>query len=472
MNNNELNERLELLEKAGMDRRHFLKLMGMTGMLTVAGTSQIKAFSSNAKGKIVIIGGGAAGLSMAARLMNWLDEPDVTLIDPSELQYYQPGFTLIASGVYKPEGVYKKQEACIPSGVKWIKDSVAAVDPVKNEIRTQTNGVVAYDFLVLTPGLQINWNLVEGMTQETLGQGNAHCIYDFEGAKRTWAALQEFGKKGGRGIFTDTYTKHKCGGAPKKICLLTEHYTRQQNTRDKVKLDYYTAAKELYDVKYYTTRLEEIYKERNVSITLNYRVKGIDTSAKKVFFNKVEKVEKEVKDEQTGKLTKVEEKIVTPYTEDYDFLHFTPPMSAPDFVRDSGLGWTEGKLAAEAWVMVDKETLVHKTYNNIVSLGDVAGIPTSKTSAAVRMQVPLAAKNLISLMEGKEPVEKYDGYAACPIITEYGKVLLCEFDYDKNPKPSVPFNFMDMSQEQWLAWVLKVYILKPMYFYGMLNGYA
>jgi hypothetical protein len=239
-----------------------------------------------------------------------------------------------------------------------------------------------------------------------------------------------------------------------------------------VKLDYFTAAHELYDVKYYTTRLEEIYKERNVSITLNYRVKGIDTSAKKVFFNKVEKVEKEVKDEQTGKLTKVEEKIVTPYTEDYDFLHFTPPMSAPDFVRDSGLGWTEGKLAAEAWVMVDKETLVHKTYNNIVSLGDVAGIPTSKTSAAVRMQVPLAAKNLISLMEGKEPVEKYDGYAACPIITEYGKVLLCEFDYDKNPKPSVPFNFMDMSQEQWLAWVLKVYILKPMYFYGMLNGYA
>ncbi|MDD4434464.1 MAG: FAD-dependent oxidoreductase, partial [Parabacteroides sp.] len=268
MNNNELNERLELLEKAGMDRRHFLKLMGMTGMLTVAGTSQIKAFSSNAKGKIVIIGGGAAGLSMAARLMNWLDEPDVTLIDPSELQYYQPGFTLIASGVYKPEDVYKKQEACIPSGVKWIKDSVAAVDPVKNEIRTQTNGVVAYDFLVLTPGLQINWNLVEGMTQETLGQGNAHCIYDFEGAKRTWAALQEFGKKGGRGIFTDTYTKHKCGGAPKKICLLTEHYTRKQNTRDKVKLDYFTAAHELYDVKYYTTRLEEIYKERNVSITL------------------------------------------------------------------------------------------------------------------------------------------------------------------------------------------------------------
>nr|WP_321521417.1 FAD/NAD(P)-binding oxidoreductase [uncultured Macellibacteroides sp.] len=472
MNNNEFQRTLEQLEKAGMDRRHFFKLMAMTGLLTVAGTSESKAFSSKAKGKIVIIGGGAAGISMAARLMKWLDEPDVTLIDPSDRQYYQPGFTLIASGVYKPEDVYKKQDTCIPSGVKWIKDSVAAVDPVANEVTTNNNGKLAYDFLVLTPGLQINWNQVEGITRETLGAGNAHCIYDFEGAQKTWNAIQEFSKKGGRGIYTDTYTKHKCGGAPKKICLLTEHYTRQENTRDKVKLDYFTTAHELYDVKFYTPRLEEIYKERNVSVTLNYRVKGIDTAAKKVYFNRVEKVQKEVKDELTGKVSSVEDKIITPFIEEYDFLHFLPPMSAPDFVREAGLGWTEGKLAAESWVMVDKETLVHKTYNNIISLGDVAGIPTSKTSAAIRMQVPLAAKNLISLMEGKEPKEKYDGYAACPIITEYGKVLLCEFDYDKNPKPSFPFTAMDMSHEQWLAWVLKVYILKPMYFYGMLNGIA
>ncbi len=158
--------------------------------------------------------------------------------------------------------------------------------------------------------------------------------------------------------------------------------------------------------------------------------------------------------------------------EDYDFLHFTPPMSAPDFVREAGLGWTEGKLAADAWVMVDKETLVHKTYPNIISLGDVAGIPTSKTSAAIRKQVPIAAKNLISLMEGKEPAEKYDGYAACPIVTDYGHVLLCEFDYKKEAQNSFPFTLLDTSKEQWAAWLLKVYFLKPMYFYGMLNGWA
>lgn len=454
----ELERQLEKLEKKGVDRRHFFKTVVAAGLVSFSGTEKANAFSSKAKGKIVIIGGGSAGISMAARLKRWLDKPDITLIDPSDRQFYQPGFTLIASGVYQPDEVWKKQEDCIPGGIRWIKDSVAAVDPVRNRVATVQNGEIPYNFLVLTPGLQINWTKVEGITRETLGQGNAHCIYDFEGAQKTWKALQEFSRTGGKGIYTDTYTKHKCGGAPKKICLLTEHYTRKQGTRDNVSLNFYTASKQLYDVPFYTPRLLEIYEERNIPIHLNVRVKGVDTAAKQVHFEKIE--------------TRGEEKTYTPFVEDYDFLHFTPPMSAPDFVRESGLGWTEGKLAADAWVMVDKETLVHKTYPNIISLGDVAGIPTSKTSAAIRMQVPIAAKNLISLMEGKEPAEKYNGYAACPIVTDYGHVLLCEFNYEKKPETSFPFTMIDTSKEQWLAWLLKVYFLKPMYFYGMLNGYA
>lgn len=442
--------RLEYLAKAGVKRRDFLKIMGAAGALSVIGTTGAKAFSSNAKGKIVIIGGGAAGLSMAARLMNWLDAPDVTLIDPNDRQYYQPGFTLIASGVYTQDEVHKSQASCIPNGVKWIKDNVIIVDPKKNKITTARNGVVNYDFLVLTPGIQMNFDKVEGITRDTLGQGNAHCIYDFIGAQRTWEAMPKFTEKGGVGIFTDTYTKHKCGGAPKKITLLTEDYARKNNNRDKVQLKYFTAANELYDVPYFTPRLLDIYNERNVSIDLEHRVKSIDTAAKRVTFDKKE-----------GDTT-------LSITLDYDFLHFTPPMSAPDFVRDSGLGFKEGSLAKESWVNVNKYTLVHDDYPNIVSLGDCAGIPTSKTSAAIRIQVPIAAKNLIALMEGKAPEEKYNGYAACPIITEYGKVLMCEFDYDKTPLPTMPI--IDSSKEQWASWLMKVYFLKPMYFHGMLNG--
>ncbi|MDH6535483.1 NAD(P)/FAD-dependent oxidoreductase [Parabacteroides sp. 52] len=449
---------LDQMEEEGLSRRDFLKYATALGLLPFINSQESKAFSSKAKGKIVIIGGGAAGISMAARLKSWLKNPQIVLIDPSDRQYYQPGFTLIASGVYNADEVWKKQENCIPQGIVWMKDTVTAIDPVTNEIRTAANGKVSYDFLVLTPGLQINWNKVEGITYDTLGQGNAHSIYDYRGAQQTWKAIQEFAKTGGKGIYTDTYTKHKCGGAPKKICLLTEHYTRKQQAREKVNFHFYTASKVLYDVPYFTPRLLDIYKERNIPIQVNVRVKGVDTAAKQVHFEKIETVN--------------EEKISTFFKEDYDFLHFTPPMSAPDFIRDAGLGWTEGKLAADSWVMVDNETLIHKTYPNIISLGDCAGISTSKTSAAIRMQVPIAAKNLISVMEGKEPMEKYDGYAACPIVTDYGHVLMCEFDFAKQRKSSFPFSLMDASKESRLAWLVKVYALKPLYFYGMLKGYA
>lgn len=457
----EIDLALRAVRKA-MTRKQFLALMGVGGLLCAgagAGFYKYNSFKSNGKGKVVIIGGGAAGISMASRLLSYLKNPDITIIDPSDTHYYQPGFTLIASGVYSPDEVGKPQADCMPSGAKWLKDSVTFVDTQKKLVKTSKNGDVKYDFLVLAPGLKIDWNGVEGISYETLGQGDAYCIYDYNGAIKTWQGLQKFVKNGGRGIYTDTYTKHKCGGAPKKICLLSEHLFRKNSNRDKAAFEFYTASNELYDVPYFTPRLLQIYKQRGIGLNLNTRVKGIDTAAKKVHFTR------SVKNPDTNKVESID------FTKDYDFLHFLPPMGAPDFVKESGLSDTEGSHASEGWAATDKETLVHKKFKDIICLGDVAGIPTSKTSAAIRKQVPIAAKNLCLIMEGKQPEFKYDGYAACPIVTDYGHVLMCEFDYDKKPKISFPLDFFfDMSHEQWVAWLLKVYVLKPMYFYGMLNG--
>ncbi len=442
------------MAKFEINRRNFLKLASIASATTaISGGIACSNISSNAKGKIVIIGAGAAGISVAARLLRYLKNPDITIIDPSDRHYYQPGFTLIAGGVYSPDEVWKSQSDCIPSRAKWIRDSVKIVDPEKKIITTKKSGNVSYDFLVLTPGLSLRWDLIEGIDEASLGTGNAHCIYTHQGAIKACAAMKEFAKKGGKGIFTDTYTKHKCGGAPKKVCLMTEEQSRINNRRDAVDINFYTASKQLYDVPYFTPRLLQIYEERNVKLNLNTRIKGIDTTAKKVLLETV----------KNGK-------VVKSVFEEYDFLHFLPPMTAPKFVKESGLSEVGGKRDAELWAATDKQTLVHRKYKNIIVLGDVAAIPTSKTSAAIRMQVPIATFNLISLMENKEPTMIYDGYAACPIITNYGKLLMCEFDYKKERKSSFPFSMMDMSKESRLGWLLKVYALKPMYFYGMLNG--
>jgi sulfide:quinone oxidoreductase len=117
---------------------------------------------------------------------------------------------------------------------------------------------------------------------------------------------------------------------------------------------------------------------------------------------------------------------------------------------------------------VDKNTLQHTTYKNIFGCGDTIGTPFGKTGGSVRKQAPVLVENMLALMTGKEPTAKYGGYTVCPLITSYGTVLLAEFDYD-GPKPSFPF---DPAQERWIWWLLKVYLLQPMYWHGMLRGRA
>ena len=238
------------MQTSEIKRRNFLKIAGLggaTALIASGAVYQMTKVSSDAKAKVVVIGGGAAGISVASRLMRWLKTPDITIIDPSDRHYYQPGFTLIAGGVYSPDEVWLNQKDCIPSGAKWIKDSVVALDPEKKNITTAKSGNVQYDFLVLTPGLVLRWDLIEGIDESTLGNGNAHCIYTHDGAIKASKAMKEFAQKGGKGIFTDTYTKHKCGGAPKKVCLLTEHQSRKNNRRDALDINFYTASKQLYD---------------------------------------------------------------------------------------------------------------------------------------------------------------------------------------------------------------------------------
>jgi len=437
-----------------LNRRTFLgrtAAAGLTvGLFSATGCTCEPA--SDATARIVVIGGGAAGISVAARLRRRLPKARLTIVDPAERHYYQPGFTFIGAGVWRPDDVWMPQAELIPAGVEWKRTAVVAVEPDKNRVVLANGEKMPYDFLLLAPGLQENWSLVEGITRETLGRGNAHSIYDFKDAAATRDALDELIAKGGRGLFTDTWTKLKCGGAPKKICLLAEELARLRNRRAAVKFDYLTASKALYDVPHYTPRLLEIYKERDIPIRCHAKLTGVDVQARRAHF-----IDRETK---------------RTFTEDYDFLHFAPPQSAPDFVRTSGLGWTEGKLAPEAWAMADKKTLVHLAFKNIVCAGDVAGIPTSKTTAAIRKQAPVATQNLCDLVAGRAPSAVYDGYAACPIITDRGHVLMAEFDYDKKPVPSFPFTLLDTSKELRSAWWLKRHVLKPFYFKLMLKGLA
>lgn len=445
-----------LMGTTRITRRRFLLAAGAGGVgLAAYGVGRTVASKSDARGRIVVVGGGAAGIDIAARLKRRLTRPDITLIDPAEIHYYQPGFTMLAAGEFSPDSIHRSQASLIPDGVRWIRESVVSVEAERNRLSTASGAVVDYDFLVLAPGLEMHFDAIEGISRDRLGEGNVHCIYDFEGARRCWEAVQRLSTTGGRAIFTDTWTKLKCGGAPKKINMIAEHYCRRRGTRDRVDFQYYSASGELFEVQPFRKRLEEIYAERSIGLTVNHRVKSVDTEARRVTF------EKRVAGAEAAGET---------VTRDFDFLHIVPPMSAPKFVRESSLAFDEATGKNADWVPTDKSTLVHQRFKNVFVAGDVAGLPTSKTSAAVRMQAPVLVENLIAAMEGRRMTAEYDGYTACPFVTEYGKVLMAEFDYSKKPKPTLPL--LDPGREHRAGWILKRHVLKPMYFELMVRGLA
>lgn len=473
----------EEMKKDGVSRRDLLKLLGVSGAtLMMAGAGQEAraeeaASKATGKGKVLIVGGGFGGLSIMNKLTSLADNADITLIEPSETVYYQPGYTLIAGDIYQPDDVVYNTADYVPSNAKWIQSTVTEFHPDENYVMTKDGQKVQYDYMVVTPGIQINFEGIEGFSKEIVGTNGISCLYTWEGAQKTEELMKKFCETGGKGVFTHPNTPVKCGGAPKKIQFLTDGYARKVGTRDKMTLDFYAAGGGYFGVPQYAKLIEDLYKERGFGAYFKHTLTSVDPGAKTATFNHaVEKTVKEF-DDVLGEEVEVKKIANEQVTVPFDFIHVTPPMSAPDAVKNSPLSWKKGSAAAGGWVELDPQTLQHTRYPNVFGLGDAAGIPLGKTGGSVRKQYPVAAQNLIDVMNGKAPSAKYNGYTVCPLITGYGEVAMLEFDYSDpahnvfsgKMAPSLP---LDPLQPHWLYWVIKVYMLKPMTMYGMLKGLA
>ena len=390
--------------------------------------------------QIVIVGGGAAGITVAAQLLAKNSNLDIVIIEPSDKHYYQPAWTLVGGGAYEAEATVKDERKVIPESVTWIQDYCDRIEPENNKVITQNQTQITYEYLVVCPGIQLDWHLISGL-KETLGKNGVCSNYAYEQAPKTWETIQKF--SGGTAIFTYPNTPIKCAGAPQKIMYLADETFRKQGVRDKSEILYCTATPGIFGVPAYAKPLMEIVQRKDIQIKAKHNLKAIKADTKEAIFDVTT---------DSG----VEEVTIK-----YDMIHVTPPMSAPDFIKNSPLANAGG------WVDVDKDTLQHNKYPNVFSLGDASSLPTSKTAAAVRAEAPVLVENLLALMAAKTLDEKYDGYACCPLVTGYGKVMLAEFDYDKNPAPSFP---LDPTKERYSMWLLKKYGLPYLYWNRMLKG--
>ncbi len=392
------------------------------------------------KFQVVIVGGGTAGITVAAQLCGCSHPLEIAIIEPSEKIYYQPIWTLVGAGVFPKEVSERKTEDFVPSGATWIKDKVVRFDPDNNNLTTHTGKKIGYDFLVVAAGLQLDWDQIPGL-KESIGKNGVCSNYSYQTVASTWENIRSF--QGGNAIFTQPSTQIKCGGAPQKICYLAEHYFQKSGIREKCNVTFALPQGVIFAVKKYADALMGVVERKGIDVKFQHNLTELRTDKREAIFKKVES----------------DEDIVMRY----DMIHVTPPMSSPDFLKESPLANGEG------WVDVNKETLQHNRYENVFGIGDCSSLPTSKTAAAVRKQAPVLVNNLLSKISGTTLDDSYDGYTSCPLVTGYGSLILAEFDYDKNPKETFPF---DQSQERYSMYALKAYLLPRLYWHGILRGRA
>jgi len=421
--------------------------------------------------KIAIIGGGSAGITVAARLVRADVKPEnITIIEPSEKHIYQPGQTLVAAGVKTLEELYRNEVDYIPTGVNWKKTKVIEISPETNSLKLENGETLQYDYLVVGAGLKYEYEKIVGLTQDMIGSNDIYSIYLPEKTPIMWDAIQKFNGK--TAVFTNPSTPIKCGGAPQKIMYLTESYLRNNGKRDGKDIVFMTSAGKYFGVPIYHDAVVGFVKEKGIITNFKHELKEVKAAEKVAIFEKT--TTKKVFDKDLNDT--IDEDVKEKVEIKYDMLHVVPPMSPVDAVAKSSLANNKG------WVFVDYETLLSKRYPNVFGIGDNIGTPFGKTGGSVRKQAPVLVANMISLMNGKEMTHKYNGYTVCPLITCYGKVMLAEFGYDKaqiDKKEPVTkamampsFPILDPAKDRWIWWLLKVYLLPPMYWYGMLRGRA
>jgi sulfide:quinone oxidoreductase len=389
---------------------------------------------------LLIVGGGTAGITVAARLRRALRSADLAIVEPSERHYYQPLWTLVGGGVFEKQASVRAEASLIPKRATWLHDAAVEFEPDENVVVTGAGLRVSYDFLVVCPGIQIDWDAVKGLP-EALGRDGVCSIWSHEQVDRTWDLIRQFG--GGVALFTFPATPIKCPGAAQKIMYLADDHFRRAGVRERSRVVFCSAAPSIYGVPKYAATLERVVARKGIETYFRHNLIELRRESKEAVFEQLE----------TG------ETVVL----GYDLLHVAPPQSAPDFVKRSPLAGQGG------WLELDKHTLQHPRYPNVFGLGDASSLPTAKTAAAVRAQAKVLVRNLLAARQGRPLPARYDGYTACPIITGYGKLVLAEFDYDLNPKETFPF---DQSKERRSMYLMKKHGLPLLYWQGMMRGRA
>lgn len=388
----------------------------------------------------VIIGGGNAGVSLAARLRRD-GRQNIALVDPSPVHRYRPMLNYAATGLAPMRRYERAMTDVVPAGVHLLPHLAGRVD---TDAHTVTLGpreegpTITYEDLVVCPGLTPRWDAIPGLDKAYVA-GWAASAHVPEYAGRACAALVRL--REGTVVFSVPPEPASCGGTVLKAMFLACDRWRREKVLDRIDVHLVTPFRGLLGLEPCDSRVQPYLREYGITVHEGSEVAAVDHHARTVTLDGP----------------------VPTTIEDVDLAYVTPLSRAPKFIADAGL--SDGGVAG--LVEVDPRTLRHARLDSVWGLGDAATVDTRPSGGALRPQVAVVADNLRAARDGG-PGTRYDGYTIIPIAVSRDRLMLVEHDRDGRPAPSV--RGIDLTVPRRSTYAFDRYLQPVVYFRKLLRG--
>ena len=353
--------------------------------------------------KLVILGGGTAGTMMLNKLYPALGEEGwhMTIVDQSEVHYYQPGFLFIPFEMYAKKDVVKPSRDFFPPGAEVVISGIERIEPEKNRVLLSNNVVLPYDYLIIATGSRIVPEETEGL-KDGLWHKSIFDFYTVEGAVALANVFK--GWEGGRIVVNIAEMPIKCPVAPLEFVFLADWYFTERGIRDKVDLSFVTPLPGAFTKPKASAILGDFLDKKNIKLFPEFNIARVDNDEKKIVSWDDDKVP-------------------------FDVLVTIPVNKGDEAVGRSGMG---DELN---FVPTDRHTLRSRDFENIFVIGDATDLPSSKAGSVAHFESDILFENFMSVVDHRPPRHKFDGHANCFIESGFGKGILIDFNYDTEPLP-------------------------------------
>lgn len=354
--------------------------------------------------RLLVLGAGTAGTMAINKLRPMLPESewDITVVEPSDVHHYQPGYLFLPFGAYTPEETIEPTDRFIPDGVTRVRVEVDRVDADANVVHLMGGATLPYDYLIIATGTSPRPDQTPGMDDPEVWRNSVHEFYTFEGAMALREKLGTW--EGGRLVVHITEMPIKCPVAPLEFTFLADSYFAEKGMRDQVEIVYVTPLEGAFTKPVASKLLGHMLEDRKITIESDFMIDQVDGEAQKI----VSMDEREVP---------------------FDLLVTVPLNMGADFIGRSGLGDDLN------YVPVDKHTLLSTKHDNIFAIGDASNIPASKAGSVAHFSIDLFPENFVNHVNGRPMTAAFDGHANCFIESGRGKGMLIDFNYDTEPLP-------------------------------------